>query len=136
MNAVDTNVLIYCHDSREPDKQQTAIALVSSGGDFVLLWQVACEFLAASRKLLPVGFDLDKAFIELRKLRAVWRFEEPTEQVLDRAEELVSRFSLSFWDAILIAAALEAGADRLYSEDFSAYPNIDGMDIINPFATP
>jgi predicted nucleic acid-binding protein len=31
---------------------------------------------------------------------------------------------------------LEAGAHRLYSEDFDAYPNIDGMDIINPFATP
>lgn len=135
MNAVDTNVLIYAHDLREPAKQSAAIGLLASGVDFVLLWQVACEFLAASRKLQPLGFDLAKAFGELRKLQLAWNFEKPTVAVLDRAEDLISRFSLSFWDALLIAAGLEAGVQRLYSEDFSAYPNIDGMEIVNPFAT-
>jgi predicted nucleic acid-binding protein len=37
---------------------------------------------------------------------------------------------------LVIAGSLEAGAQTLYSEDFDAYPNIDGMDIINPFAAP
>lgn len=47
MNAVDTNVLIYVHDPRDREKQATADALVRSLIDGVLLWQVACEFIAA-----------------------------------------------------------------------------------------
>jgi len=49
MNAVDTNVLIYVNDPRDPVKQALAASLVSSLTDGVLVWQVACEYLAASR---------------------------------------------------------------------------------------
>ncbi|WP_146003501.1 PIN domain-containing protein [Fischerella thermalis] len=51
MNAVDTNILIYVSDPRDPAKQTMAASLVSSLTDGVLIWQVACEYLAASRKL-------------------------------------------------------------------------------------
>jgi pimeloyl-ACP methyl ester carboxylesterase len=51
MNAVDTNILIYLNDPRDPVKQGIAISLVSALTEGVLLWQVACEYLAASRKL-------------------------------------------------------------------------------------
>ena len=51
MNAVDTNVLIYAKDRRDPRKQAIAEALIRDLRDGMLLWQVACEFLAASRKL-------------------------------------------------------------------------------------
>jgi predicted nucleic acid-binding protein len=50
MNAVDTNVLIYAHDPRDPAKQNKAVTLIASLTDGVLLWQVACEYVAASRK--------------------------------------------------------------------------------------
>jgi predicted nucleic acid-binding protein len=43
MNAVDTNILIYARDPRDPTKQALATALLSSLTDAVLLWQVACE---------------------------------------------------------------------------------------------
>ncbi|MEJ7714026.1 MAG: hypothetical protein WKF84_30305 [Pyrinomonadaceae bacterium] len=52
MNAVDTNVPIYTHDPRDPVKQAVAVALVGTLPDGVLLWQVACEYVAASRKLV------------------------------------------------------------------------------------
>ena len=58
MNAVDTNVLIYTHDPRDPAKQNKAVALVASLADGVLLWQVACEYIAASRKLTAYGLSL------------------------------------------------------------------------------
>ena len=45
MNAVDTNILIYVNDPRDPDKQEIAISLVSALTEGVLLWQVACEYL-------------------------------------------------------------------------------------------
>jgi predicted nucleic acid-binding protein len=56
MNAVDTNVLIYARDKRDPVKQQKACALTAKLKDGALLWQVACEFIAASRKLTTVGY--------------------------------------------------------------------------------
>jgi len=43
MNAVDTNVLIYAHDPRDPVKQNRAAELIASLTDGVLLWQVSCE---------------------------------------------------------------------------------------------
>lgn len=56
MNAVDTNVLIYARDPRDSVKQEKARALTSNLTDGALLSQVACEFIAASRKLTAVGY--------------------------------------------------------------------------------
>ena len=58
MNAVDTNILIYVNDPRDTDKQARAASLISGLTDGVLLWQVACEYLAASHKLEPLGYDI------------------------------------------------------------------------------
>ncbi len=48
MNALDTNVWIYSHDTRETEKQQMAQRLIAEARPGVLLWQVGCEFIAAS----------------------------------------------------------------------------------------
>lgn len=133
MRAVDTNVLIYVHDPRDPVKQAKASALVVSLADGVLLWQVACEFVAASRKLVVSGYNQAQAFRDLARLRTVWTTSLPSTDVLDKAESLLGRYSLSFWDAMIIAACLESGVRQLYSEDFDAYANIDGLTITNPF---
>lgn len=133
MNAVDTNVLIYAHDPRDTVKQNIAIELIESVADAVLVWQVACEFLNASRKLEKFGFQQSVAWSEINELRLVWFTLLPSWEAIDRAADLQQRFSLSHWDSMLIASCLEGGLHRLYSEDFSAYPKIDGLEIINPF---
>ena len=56
MTALDTNVLIYACDKSDPRRQQIALELLATVTDGVLLWQVACEFVAASRKLNDRGF--------------------------------------------------------------------------------
>lgn len=134
MNAVDTNVLIYAHDPRDSRKQQTAARLISSLTDGVLLWQVACEYVAASRKLERLGFDLQQVWADLDDLRRVWRTATPTWETMLRARRLLDRYSLSSWDALLIAACLESGVTRLYSEDFDDSVRAAGLEIINPFA--
>lgn len=101
--------------------------------DGVLLWQVGCEYIAASRKLELIGYSVADAWAELHRLRKLWQPVYPTGQVWDRADSLFQRFSLSFWDALLVAACLEGGVRRLYSEDFGPYPNIDGLEIVDPF---
>ena len=133
MNAVDTNVLIYVQDPRDPVKQAKAIALVKALPDGVLLWQVANEYLAASRKLAPLGYNQAQAFQDIRNWRKVWTTILPTWAVMDKAEDVRQRFNLSFWDAMVVAACLEGGVTRLYSEDFDAYKQIDGLQLVNPF---
>jgi predicted nucleic acid-binding protein len=134
MNALDTNVLLYAHDSRDPQKQAAALSLIKSQADGVLLWQVACEYLSASRKLESHGYSLQQACLDIRDLRSVWTTILPTWNVLDRAESLMGAYSLSFWDALILAACLENGIDRLYSEDFDGYPTLDGLEVVNPFS--
>ncbi|MEE3716944.1 PIN domain-containing protein [Tumidithrix elongata RA019] len=132
MNAVDTNILIYVNDSRDLVKQAIAVSLISSLTDGVLIWQVACEYLAASRKLESLGYDRVQAYQYIRDLQQVWYTALPTWPVIDLAENLMSRFSLSHWDSMVVAACLEANVQTLYTEDFG-YAAIDGLKIINPF---
>lgn len=136
MNAVDTNVLIYSRDPRDPTKQATANGLLASLADGVLLWQVACEYLAASRKLEQFGYDLTQALADVSDMRAAWLTVLPTWEVADRAELLLQKYSLSFWDALLVAACLEAGVTRLYTEDFDDSFSAEGLEVINPFTAP
>lgn len=61
MIASDTNILIYACDKGNPDRHRKALDLIQRSGDGVLLWQVACEFIAASRKLASQGFTPEDA---------------------------------------------------------------------------
>jgi predicted nucleic acid-binding protein len=64
----------------------------------------------------------------------LWASQTPTCPVLSRAESLMRRYSLSSWDALLVAACLEGGIERLYSEDFDDSVRAEGLEVINPFA--
>jgi predicted nucleic acid-binding protein len=133
MNAVDTNVLIYARDPRDPRKQQIAQDYIATLENGVLLWQVACEYIAASRKLEKLGYDSQQAWLDLGDLRRLWRPVTPTWAVMARAEALLTQYNLSFWDAMVVAACLEAGVTQLYSEDFDNSAAATGLRIINPF---
>lgn len=132
MNAVDTNILLYVHDPREPTKQAKAAQLVSSLTDGVLLWQVACEFVAASRKLTSFGFSADQAWREVKRFRSVWKTALPVWSMTERAEELIKQYHLSFWDAMIIAACLDSGITHLSSEDFDDSAADTGLTVIDP----
>jgi predicted nucleic acid-binding protein len=133
MNAVDTNVLFCAHDSRDPNKQKIAAELIASLNDGALLWQVACEYLWASRKLETLGYSYSEAVEDIRYLRRAWSTVLPDWAALDREHALRDSYSLSFWDALLIATCLEAGLEQLFSEDFSSYGFVDSLRIVNPF---
>jgi predicted nucleic acid-binding protein len=136
MNAVDTNVLLYVRDARNPDKQLKAIQLIEQLGDCVCLWQVACEYLAASRKLAPQGLTLEIAWRDIEDYIKDWVLIEPSKAVLTQAVDLCKHYSLSYWDAMLVAACADAGVTRLYSEDLGSmsYGVIEGVSLVNPFA--
>jgi predicted nucleic acid-binding protein len=136
MNAVDTNILFYVHDPRDASKRVIAKKLIESISDGVLLWQVACEYVAISRKLEPFGYSSANAWQYIRELQDAWDTLLPTWEVLERAEVLLRRYSLSPWDALIVAACLEGGVTRLYTEDFDDSVRAEGLEVVNPFATP
>jgi predicted nucleic acid-binding protein len=88
MIAVDTNVLIYACDQADSRRQKIALDLIATSSDGVLLWQVACEFLSASRKLSKQGFTAAHAWNRLAEFRDLLPLVLPTDDILARAKKL------------------------------------------------
>jgi predicted nucleic acid-binding protein len=134
MIAIDTNIWLYCHDSRDLRKQAVAKQLVQDSFPIILPWQVGCEFIAASRKLSAQGFTLDLAWKSLKSMRAMSeKIVFPTIEHWDRCKTLTGSGGFSFWDGLLVACCLDAGVQVLYSEDMGGIASINGMEIKNPF---
>src|SRR6266542_5713929 len=102
MTAFDTNVLIYTCDREDKRRQERAFKLLAAAEDGVLLWQVAVEFVAASRKLAPQGFTPVHAWARLHEFMDVFQLIIPSARVLEYAQRLHRHQSISFWDAMII----------------------------------
>jgi predicted nucleic acid-binding protein len=133
MIAIDTNVLIYACDRSDPRRQQIALDLIAAATDGVLLWQVACEFVAASRKLAKSGFTSQDAWKRLGEFIDVFPLFPPSAGILGRAESLHLQHGVSFWDSLILAACVEAGVETLYSEDVPGHSSLPGVRVVNPF---
>lgn len=94
MIALDTNILVYVYDHRLPAKQEQAMRLVAETSGGVLLWQVAVEFLSASRKQDKSPAALERAWERLNEFRVGMKLITPTTGVLSRAELLAKNHQL------------------------------------------
>jgi len=138
MNAIDTNILVYTIDFHEPAKQAKARALtgrLSSTSTGVLLWQVAGEYLSVLRRFAAAGrFPAADIEPDMRDLLNMFPLVLPTADVIQRSLALTSRYSLSHWDSMLVAACVEAGVSSLYSEDLDDGMSYETVSIVNPFS--
>jgi predicted nucleic acid-binding protein len=137
MNAVDTNVLIYSVDQKEPTKQakahQLLQILVNGAEATVLLWQVLAETARQLRRWKDQGELTESEFVQhVQAFRLLFPLVLPIEAVFDRALDLASRFSLSHWDSMILGACKEAHVTTLYTEDMGAPTTIDGIQLVNP----
>ena len=111
------NVWIYLHDLTNPAKQKRAQELISSAVPYLLPWQVGCEFLAATRKLKSPAFNPERAWNELQNMRiAAEQVALPEPEDWDGARQLQQSYSLSIWDALLIATCIRHGVTTLYTD--------------------
>jgi len=133
MIAIDTNVLIYACDRSDPRRQKIALDLVDEATDGVLLWQVACEFLAASRKLAKNGFTAQDAWNRLSEFMDVFPLIPPNAEILKGARTLHLRYGVSFWDSLILSSCTQANVETLYSEDVPGHASLPGLRVINPF---
>ena len=130
---LDTNILVYAEDADSAGKQAIAAALVAEcylKGEAVISTQVMMEYYnVAVRKL-----KLEPTFAAQRlRLFAKFRTVSTTPQLVLAATDLHRLHSLSFWDAMILQAAITSGCDTLYSEDFNAGQIVSGVKIVNPF---
>ena len=130
----DTNVLIYAVDEEESHKLAVAEQLVKEHlvrGDGLISVQVLREFYASSRKLKrPLSDEQAREMVEY--LATFRTLPEDFRMVLE-AVRLCQEYMLSFWDALIVEAALRGGADRLFTEDLQHGQVIEGLRIENPF---
>jgi predicted nucleic acid-binding protein len=135
MIALDTNILLYSCDRADRSRQNKALTLIRDSAGGVLLWQVACEFVAASRKLAAQGFAPPDAWGRLAEFLNLFALVLPSKRVLDHARELHLNSGWSFWDAMIVAACLDCGVTRFYTEDVPGRVAPAPLEIINPFTT-
>ena len=139
MNAVDTNVFVYALDDDEPAKQSKARGLIDRLVQPPLItlipWQVLGEFLSCLRKWESAGrISAVDAQAHFHDVLNMFPLHIPTAKVFEVSFDLRSRFSLSHWDSMLMAACKEAGVATLYSEDIDPGTDYEGLRIVNPFA--
>jgi len=132
---VDTNVLVYAHDTDAGDRHAVAkadLARLWDSREGVLSTQVLQEFYAVvTRKFKP---PLPRA-----KARAIvaayaeWCAVATEPQLIVSASRLEEEHTVSFWDALIVQAAIQAGAERLVSEDLQDGRRFGTLTIHNPF---
>ncbi|MBI2383941.1 MAG: PIN domain-containing protein [Gammaproteobacteria bacterium] len=125
----DTNVLLYLL-SADATRADRAEELLARGG--IVSVQVLNEFAAVCIRKL--GMSWVEAADVLDTIRALCSIESLTIETHDRGKALAMRYGFSVYDAMIVAAALIAGADTLYSEDLQDGMRVDGSIIVrNPF---
>ncbi|PYY06142.1 MAG: VapC toxin family PIN domain ribonuclease [Acidobacteria bacterium] len=130
---VDTNVFIYALDDADLKKRDAARAWRAE------LWksrrgrisfQVLQEFYVKVTQKWPRARQ--GAQSEVRDLLA-WKPVTVDEGLLERAWNLQDRYKLSFWDALIVAAAKAAACRYLLTEDLQAEQDLEGVVVVDPF---
>lgn len=127
---VDTNVLLYLL-SDDAAKADRAEALLRER--IVISVQVLNEFANVARRKLRLEWSaVSQALLDIRRFAEV---RPLTLETHERGIVLAKRYQLSVYDAMIAAAALDAGCETLASEDFSAGQRLERrLTVCNPFA--
>jgi predicted nucleic acid-binding protein len=130
---VDSNVLLYYVDPLDTYKQLRAMEWLDSlwaSGSGRLSWQVLHEFYwNAVRKMRLEDSDA-RAIVEYL---SQWRPVDNSLGLIQQAWHWVDAAQLSYWDALIVAAAERSGSRYLLSEDFQANRHYDDVQVLNPF---
>jgi predicted nucleic acid-binding protein len=139
MNAkyfIDTNIIIYSFDHGEPGKQKKAIHILDealNGQKGCISYQVVQEFLNVALKkfAVPLTWQDCRDFLHMA-LEPLCEIHSSI-QLYHQALDISERWRYSFYDALIISAALQSSCKILYSEDLQHDQNIHDIRIINPF---
>lgn len=132
----DTNVLVYAFGRQDAVKRDLARALIeeaTADESFVLSTQVLAEFYSTAVRTNVMGPT------QARDLVRVWAEHDTVPHTADlvlRGISLHQQHSLSFWDAMIVQAALDARCDVLLTEDLQHGRRFGNLEVANPFLAP
>lgn len=132
---LDTNVLVYLFDADTPKKRAAAARLLareSCNEQVVLSTQVLQEFYVAVTRKLANPLAADAALRALESFAELSLVAVDAEMVISAAKRSAG-MRISFWDALIVEAALNGDCGVLYTEDLQEGLRIDGMVVENPF---
>ena len=129
----DTNVLVYSDDKAAPAKQRRALDLLAEhrrAGTGVVSLQVLQEYFVTVTKKLHV-----EPSVARRKVELLAEFDVATPELADvmAAIDLHRLHGFSFWDALILRMAQQAGCKVLFSEDLQDARLVNGIHVVNPF---
>jgi predicted nucleic acid-binding protein len=130
---VDSNVLLYAMDQTDLAKQEAAQTwrrTLWMNGMGRLSFQVLGEFYVNAIRIQPSAHAEVRA--EIRDLLA-WKPVVTDAEILELGWKIQDRYRVSYWDALIVAAARVAGCRYLLTEDLQAGQKLDGIEIVNPF---
>ncbi len=133
---VDTNLLLYTLDSVNPAKQAAAQAWTDALWKYQtgrLSWQVLHEFYANATGKLGAPDSIARQIVESY---AQWHPVGVSLALVQRAWHWADRAGLTYWDALILAAAERCGCPWLISEDFQPGRTYGTVQVLNPFQTP
>ena len=133
MTFLDTNVLIYSIDGKDPAKQVVAREIVVSavrGGGFLISAQVLNEFSNIALLKLKLSVEEVRKFVSFFSRIGVVSLES---RWTDAALLLKQRYETQFFDSLLLAAAQENGCDEILTEDLNDGQMYGSVKAVNPF---
>lgn len=128
---LDTNVLVYSYSYSEKDKQIIAQSLIANNHSFIStqVLQELCNIVTRKFK-----FSFKHAALAIEESCNNNNVHQNTESTIKDACSIAERYNFSFYDSVIIAAAIECGCTILYSEDLNDGQIIeDKVTIRNPF---
>lgn len=132
---VDTNVLVYLRDSRDPRRQNLAAEWLG------FLWesrlgrvsqQVLNEYYVTVTGKLEPGLPREEARDDVMALTA-WSPVALTAGLVERAWDVQDRWGFSFWESLIISAAQVQSCSTLLTEDLTHGQELEGLRVISPF---
>ena len=133
---LDTNIFVYTFDSREPKKKARAQDLVSDAltrGRGVISHQVVQEFLDVATQKFANPLSESDALVYLDRVLGPLCEVLPTLELYRHTIGLAARWKYSFYDSLIIAAALQSECTLLYTEDLQHGQEVEGVTLTNPF---
>lgn len=130
----DSNILVYFADSADPQKQQIAENLIKNAvinDNGVISTQSLQEFFAATTRKLLCTKEKAKEYVE--NFSDSFTIEQVSVTLILKAINISIKNQFSFWDSLILSAAIQSGCIICYSEALSNGQIIEGVKIVNPF---
>ena len=133
---LDTNIFVYSVTASSPDKRRIAASLIGRGietGKGVISYQVVQEFFNIAPRRFAIAMSLAQCEEYLSTTFRALLAIHSSQALFSEALQLNRRYSLSWYDSLILAAALEADCGVLHTEDLQHGQRFDKLRVLNPF---